>query len=88
MQSPRFLLLLAASVIYAIGSFGVTIFGNVPLNDMLANVDLKTAAADEISMVRQKFENPWNVLHNIRTIATIISLLLCIIASINGSSES
>jgi uncharacterized membrane protein len=86
-QSPRFLLLLAAAIVYSIGSFGVTIFGNVPLNDMLANVDLKTAAIDEISMARQNFENPWNVLHTIRTIATIISLLFCIIAGINAFSE-
>ncbi|WP_316633852.1 anthrone oxygenase family protein [uncultured Flavobacterium sp.] len=87
-QSPRFLLLLAAAVIYTIGSFGVTVFGNVPLNDMLANVDLKTATSDEMNMARQNFENPWNTLHNIRTIATIVSLIFCIIASINTSSES
>ena len=33
--SVRFMLLLAASILYAVGVFGVTMAGNVPLNDML-----------------------------------------------------
>jgi uncharacterized membrane protein len=79
--SRRFAFLLAAALIYIIGSFGVTIFGNVPLNDALGRINLKTASTEEISNARIVFENLWNRLHSVRTIASIISLILVIIAN-------
>lgn len=79
-DSPKFLLLLAAFILYACGTFGVTIFGNVPLNDALDAFVLKNASAEEISLARKNFEIPWNNLHSIRTIASVISLLLVIVS--------
>src|SRR5690349_3161714 len=40
-QTPRFTWLLAATLVYAIGTFGVTIMGNVPLNEQLAAINLQ-----------------------------------------------
>lgn len=76
----RFIFLLIASLIYIIGTFGVTIFGNVPLNDALASFNLQKANIQEIADERSKFEESWNRLHTIRTFAAVTSLSLIIIA--------
>jgi uncharacterized membrane protein len=81
----RFWILLAATLIYVIGTFGVTILGNVPLNDALAKFNMQSASIEDISRQRIKFEGPWNKLHTIRTIAGIICLILVIIACWSNS---
>lgn len=70
------LLIVTAAVIYFAGLFLVTVLGNVPLNEMLDKTDLNAANADELATLREKFEAPWNRLHNIRTISTILSVIL------------
>lgn len=77
-----FWLLLIATIIYCIGTFGVTIMGNVPLNEMLDKFNIQFASIEEISSIRNRFEIPWNRFHTIRTIAAVISLILVIIACI------
>lgn len=84
--SSRFVFLLAAALIYAIGVFGVTFFGNVPLNDTLAKMNLQSASAEEISKLRVYFEESWNRFHSIRTIASVISLALVILACLNHTN--
>ena len=76
----RFILLCIASLIYITGTFGTTIFGNVPLNDALANFDISTATIHEISEERSKFEQPWNRLHSIRTLSALAAFSIVIIA--------
>ena len=78
--SNCFWLLSGATLLYWTGSFGVTIFGNVPLNEALASFDLSTASEHLIAEQRAKFEQPWNRLHLIRTIASVLSLILAISA--------
>jgi len=65
----RFLILLASTIIYLIGVLGVTIFGNIPLNNSLDSFNLQSASQDAIATHRVKFEGPWNNLNTIRTIA-------------------
>ena len=77
--------LVAALIIYVIGVFGVTAFGNVPLNEMLKKIDIENATAESLSQLRNKFETNWNRLHHIRTYASILSFLLTIIACIKRS---
>ena len=79
-QQPRFTLLLWATIVYLIGAFAVTIFGNVPLNETLAQFNLKSATMAEIVNQRVKFEGAWNKLHVIRTLASIASFVLVILA--------
>ena len=69
-------LIVVAAVLYFVGLFLVTVLGNVPLNEMLDKTDLSAANADELATLREKFEAPWNRLHNIRTISTILSAIL------------
>lgn len=76
----RFWLLLFASVLYVVGVFGVTIAGNVPLNDMLDKFQLNGASAETMEALRIKFEKPWNKLNMIRTVCSIASVLCVILA--------
>ncbi|MDQ6905049.1 MAG: DUF1772 domain-containing protein, partial [Bacteroidota bacterium] len=61
--SFRFKFLLIATLVYIAGVIGVTVFGNVPLNDALAKANLPASSAEEISRLRINFEGPWNKLH-------------------------
>ena len=77
-----FHLFLSSLLIYVIGVFAVTIFGNVPLNEQLARFLVSTATINEITDMRKAFEKPWNNFHTIRTIASIISFSLLILSII------
>jgi uncharacterized membrane protein len=82
--STRFILLLIASIIYIVGVFGITIFGNVPLNEGLDKFNLQ-ASAEQLRQQREIFEAPWNRLHTIRTVASLASLVLTILGCLNAS---
>ena len=73
-------LLILAGVLYFFGVLVVTVFGNVPLNEMLDKTDLGIASIDELRQLREKFEVKWNRLHSIRTFTSIISFILLIIS--------
>ena len=77
-----FWLMLAAALLYAAGTFGVTIFGNVPLNEALAIFNIEGATASELAAQRSRFEVPWNRLNTVRTIASIGSFVLYLTALI------
>lgn len=78
--SSAWVLMLLATLIYIIAVFGVTIAGNVPLNETLAKTDLTAAGSDALPGIRAAFEISWNRLHSIRTWANVISLALAIYA--------
>ncbi|MBI2255418.1 MAG: DUF1772 domain-containing protein [Proteobacteria bacterium] len=59
---------LAGSLLYVIGCFGVTIFGNVPLNDALARLDPLSADAGSLWTRYQKAWVKWN---HLRTAASL-----------------
>jgi uncharacterized membrane protein len=80
-----FYLLLAATALHVIGVFGVTVFGNVPLNEALDAFNLKGATVDEIAKQRAIFETAWNKLHTIRTFAAVVSFTLVLMACLNKS---
>lgn len=86
-QSSQFWLWLAAAVVYTIGVTGVTFLGNVPLNNRLDKFALETAAPIEIAQQRKEFEQPWNNLNTIRTIASTLTIILVIIACLNRKSD-
>lgn len=68
----RFGLLLAAAAIYYAGVFGVTVAGNVPLNDALEAFDLRSASVGEAAAQRARFESAWNRLNLVRTLASVL----------------
>lgn len=79
-SGPAFYLLLAATLIYLIGTFGVTALGNVPLNDTLDVLDLSELAADQANDFRRSYEQKWNRFHLIRTLFSVLSFLLALLA--------
>lgn len=78
-----FYFLLGASIVYAVGVFGITMTGNVPLNNSLDSIQLENAAQHEISARRFDFELPWNRFHFIRTVANAIAFAMIVFAVIN-----
>ncbi len=79
-SGTSFYLMLAAAIIYFILVFGITIFGNVPLNNMLESFKINEASNEQIASTRIAFEKPWNQFHLIRTLASVISFSLCILS--------
>ena len=78
-------LLITAAVIYFFGLILITIFGNVPLNEMLDKVDLSTVRIDELRHMREKFELKWNRWHSIRTLSAILSFILLLVSLMQSS---
>lgn len=80
----RFLLLLTATIIYLIGNFGITIFGNVPMNNTLERFDLKNSSDAEVAQQRTNFERRWTNLNHIRAVTSTIALILVVIACLKS----
>ncbi|MCF2506129.1 DUF1772 domain-containing protein [Dyadobacter sp. CY107] len=76
----QFKMLLTATVIYVVGVFGLTVMGNVPLNDALASFDISSATASEIAQQRTLFEQPWNKFHAIRTLSAVAAFVFTLLA--------
>jgi len=84
-SSPIIWLLIFAMVFYFFGVVLVTLFGNVPLNDLLDKTDLGNATAEDLKLLRDQFETTWNRLHLIRTITSIISFLILILSLLQST---
>jgi uncharacterized membrane protein len=76
---PRFYFLVTASIVYLVAVFGVTMFANVPLNNMLAAFDPALAPPGGLTAHRTAFEGPWNRYHFIRTLGSILTFALVIL---------
>lgn len=83
-----FWFLLSASLIYLIGTFGVTAFGNVPLNNQLEALDLSELAINKISEFRVFYEKQWNRWHLVRTIFSVLSFALTALAICTFSNSN
>lgn len=82
--SANFYLLAGATLVYVVGTFGVTMAGNVPLNEVLERFDIRASSAVEQALQRKNFEQPWNAFHAVRTWASVASFVLVIIACIKS----
>ncbi|HAM79252.1 DUF1772 domain-containing protein [Ornithinibacillus bavariensis] len=69
--------ILSGSLLYLIGSFLVTGVCNVPLNDSLANLDVKDAAS--ASLWKEYIVN-WKAWNHVRTITSLAAMVLFILA--------
>ncbi|WP_299184722.1 DUF1772 domain-containing protein [uncultured Aquimarina sp.] len=78
-NSISFWLFLAAAILFFVGIGLVTIFGNVPLNEVLDASNLETLSKIELHELRNKFEQPWNRWHTIRTVSSFSAFALLII---------
>ncbi len=75
-------LLTGATVTYLVGVLGVTVGGNVPLNDALDAFDLRGSTSDAVEQRRTTYERPWNRWHHLRTIASVGSFALAATAAL------
>ena len=69
-----------ACIAYLGGTLGITVFGNVPMNEALDLVQLDSIAAEEFKLIRLSYEDRWNKLPSIRTTFSVISLVLLLLA--------
>lgn len=86
-SGPKFWLLLAATLVYLFGTFAVTSFGNVPLNDALDVLDLSSLSEIEIKDFRKSYEGKWNRLHWIRTGFSVLSFILSLLVLFPNSTQ-
>ncbi len=76
MSSAKFMLFAGATILYVIGMFGVTMVGNIPLNEQIKKFNLGDASEQETESMRKRYEMPWNRFHTLRTWAGILSVIL------------
>ncbi|MFW6869450.1 DUF1772 domain-containing protein [Nocardioides sp. CPCC 206347] len=79
---PSRIWVIAALALYVV-CFGITMAGNVPLNDALLAVG-QTDAPTTLKAAREAFEDPWNRLHLIRTVALVAAFGCCVGAALAG----
>lgn len=83
--SIGFWLSAAGAVLYVLGVFMVTGFGNVPLNNELDKLELSALSEHEQAKFRIFYESKWNQLHTIRTwFSVLVFVLITIAAFINN----
>lgn len=75
-----FYLALTATLVYAIGTIGFTMFGNVPLNNVFDALDPFSFTTEDYKNARLGYEAKWNALNLVRTIAAVFSFVLILIA--------
>ncbi len=76
-----FRLILSAGILYFIGTFLVTILGNIPLNNILDQSHLEILSPDVLDELRIQIEQPWNQLNLYRTWSSFSSFILLLIAT-------
>ena len=68
---------LAGTVIYLIGTIGITVVGNVPLNDALAVVNPDSVAGANLWT---RYLTDWTLWNHVRTVAAAIAAVLFTLA--------
>lgn len=85
----QFPLLIAAAALHIIGVNGVTIVGNVPLNNGLEKVNLAVLSETEAEQTRQAYQGlgaSWMRMHNLRTLAAMAATTLVFIACLSNNA--
>jgi uncharacterized membrane protein len=86
-RSLTFWLLLFSSILYLVGTIGVTGLGNVPLNNQLDILTLAEMQKDKIEEFRKLYEVNWNRLHMVRTVFAVVSFILTVLALFTSSKN-
>ena len=77
MKDPRAIYWLAGALLYVVGTFGVTVLCNVPLNDQLAAVEPQSA---EAAATWTRYLSDWTWWNTFRTGAAILATAAFILA--------
>lgn len=78
---PRPVLLAAGSLMYLLGCIGVTLRGNVPLNDQLARLDAVNATDAQCSQAWHDYYHRWQRLNHLRSAAAAAASLLLMLSA-------
>jgi uncharacterized membrane protein len=76
-NTPASMLLLAGSVLFLIGTFGVTAMFNVPLNERLVTV---SPESPNVLEAWKAYWVPWTFWNHVRTVAALASTLAFVLA--------
>jgi uncharacterized membrane protein len=80
--SNQFWYVILATLLYYVGIMGVTIGGNVPLNNALEALHIESMTPEQMDEFRKGFESKWNRLNLIRSISSFLTFLLLVIACV------
>ncbi len=78
----KFWLIIASFAIYLIGTFGVTVFFNLPLNEALDLVKLNQLSSEQLEVTRNNYELKWNLWHKLRTVCSVASFTFILISQV------
>jgi len=78
LEERRLILVLASTVVYFVGPIGLTVLGNVPLNNKLDKISLDEKSSVELRNIRSLNEGKRNKFHLLRTALALISFTLLI----------
>ena len=81
---PSAIFFLGGAILYFVGTFLVTIAGNVPLNDQLAAVSATDSTAVTLW---EHYLDRWTMWNHVRTAAAMLAALLFIVGLIQNGSE-
>jgi uncharacterized membrane protein len=76
-RSGRLWLIALACVLYIGGSFLLTAFVNVPMNEELARVASDVSAGD-LARARDAYEDPWDFWNGVRAVFSFLAFLVLI----------
>ena len=71
-----------AAFLFFVGVGLVTVFKNVPLNEILDKTVLENLSNLELKELRTQFEKPWKWWHNLRTINSFLAFVFLLIGLI------
>jgi uncharacterized membrane protein len=76
------LFIILATIAYVL-TFGITAFGNVPLNNALEALQLNDLSVEELKNFRNYYEVTWNKYHLYRTWTSVMAFIFLILGTIN-----
>lgn len=83
-----FWVFVVAAALFILGVVFVTVFKNVPLNNILDRTDLSNSSAEDLRILREKFEVPWKQWHLVRTICSIASFAVLLIGLVINNQNT
>jgi uncharacterized membrane protein len=81
---PSANLFLGGAIFYIVGTFLVTMLGNVPLNDNLAAISATNAGAAELW---EHYLNRWTMWNHVRTASAMLAALLFTLGLLQRAAE-
>lgn len=85
-NDSAFALLALAAALHIVGNIGVTLMGNVPLNDQLDAVNVAQLADAEADHIRNEYQGAgarWMLLHHVRTAAITLATIIVLVAALS-----